>query len=91
MIRASQLVIACSGAYGIPLLMKWSAISDSQVLILTGIPQIVVLPGVGHGYDDYHTVCQPLVPPYLTHLPNRFPQPIWNHAISNSRYGVVKL
>lgn len=80
MIRARKLVIASSGAYGTPLLLERSGIGDAQLLSRASIPVIVDLPGVGHGYEDHHMVCQPFVPPYLTHPPTRIPQPIWIHA-----------
>lgn len=57
MIRARKIVIELSRAYGKPLLLERSVIGDSQVLSRTGIPQVVDLPGIGHGDEDHHMVC----------------------------------
>lgn len=82
MIRARKLVIASSGAYGTPLLLERSGIGDSKVFSDASIPEAVPLPGVGHGYEDHHMVCQSLMTPYLTRPPTRTPLPIWIHISS---------
>ncbi|KAI1446138.1 alcohol oxidase-like protein [Annulohypoxylon stygium] len=57
-VKARKLVIVSCGTLGSPGVLERSGVGDATVLGKSGVPVVVDLPGVGHGYQDHQVVNQ---------------------------------
>ncbi|KAI1411802.1 putative alcohol oxidase [Hypoxylon sp. FL1857] len=55
-IKAKRLVILSSGPLGTPLLLERSGIGNPEILQRAGVPVVADVPGVGHDYEDHHSM-----------------------------------
>ncbi|KAI5917755.1 putative alcohol oxidase [Camillea tinctor] len=55
-IKARRLVVVSTGSLSTPQLLERSGIGGRKTLEKAGVPVILDLPGVGHGYQDHHMV-----------------------------------